>query len=57
MKDADRLIGAHGSGAHAIAMVGARANGETNSFGTWSSVAREIKRRNGDLVPLSSRCL
>ncbi len=45
MKDADRLIEAHGRGAYGMARIGAKANRETDGKGHWSAVAFEIGRR------------
>ena len=45
MRDADRLIAAHGRGAYGMARLGATAARETEGCGHWSSVAHEIARR------------
>ena len=45
MRDADRLIKAHGRGAYGMARLGATASGEVDGCGHWCGVAREIARR------------
>ncbi len=45
MRDADRLIEAHGRGAYGMARLGATAAREAEGSGHWGSVAREIARR------------
>lgn len=45
MRDADRLIAAHGRGAYGMARLGATAAGEVDGHGHWCCVAREIARR------------
>lgn len=45
MRDADRLIEAHGRGAYGMARLGATASREVDGDGHWCSVAREIARR------------
>ena len=45
MRDADRLIAAHGRGAYGMARLGATAAREVDGHGHWCSVAREIARR------------
>ena len=45
MRDADRLISAHGRGAYGMARIGATASHDTDGTGHWSEVAREIARR------------
>lgn len=45
MRDADRLIAAHGRGAYGMARLGATASHEVDGHGHWCSVAREIARR------------
>lgn len=45
MRDADRLIAAHGRGAYGMARLGATAAHEIDGRGHWCSVAREIGRR------------
>ena len=45
MRDADRLISAHGRGAYGMARLGATAAREADGQGHWSSVAHEIARR------------
>ncbi len=50
MRDADRLIKAHGEGAHGLALIGARAAGECGDDGHWSAVAREIVHRTSKIT-------
>ncbi|HEX4768778.1 MAG TPA: hypothetical protein VH414_21145 [Lichenihabitans sp.] len=50
MRDADRLMKAHGEGAHGLALIGARAARERSVDGHWSAVAREIVRRSGKIT-------
>ena len=50
MRDADRLMKAHGEGAYGLALVGARAAHESGGDGHWSAVAHEIVRRTGKIT-------
>ena len=45
MRDADRLIEAHGRGAYGMARLGATAAREVDGQGHWCRVALEISRR------------
>ena len=45
MRDADRLIAAHGRGAYGMARLGATAAREMDGQGHWCSVAQEVARR------------
>ena len=45
MRDADRLMTAHGRGAYGMARLGATAAHEVDGHGHWCRVAREIARR------------
>ena len=52
MRDADRLLRAHGEGAYGMALIGARAAREEEGKGHWNAVAREIARRAGKITGL-----